>query len=123
MIEAQVMGTGSFVPQQIISNDALSDIVETNDEWISSRTGIKERRISSGENTSYLAAGAAKRAIENARVSPDDIDLIIVATMTPDYFMPSTACLVQKEIGAFNATCFDLSGACTGFMYALNTGF
>lgn len=123
MNEVQIIGTGSCVPAQIITNDHLSNIVETNDEWISSRTGIKERRISGGESTATLASGAAKRALEDAGISPEEIDLIIVATMTPDYFMPSTACLVQKEIEAFNATCFDLSGACTGFLYALNTGF
>lgn len=123
MNEVQIIGTGSCVPDQIVTNDHLSNIVETDDQWISSRTGIKERRISAGENTSILASGAAKEALENAGISAQEIDLIIVATMTPDSFMPSTACLVQKEIEAFNATCFDLSGACTGFIYALNTGF
>ena len=123
MNEVQIIGTGSYVPAQIITNDHLSTIVETNDEWISSRTGIKERRISKGETTSALASGAAKKALEDAGISPETIDLIIVATMTPDYFMPSTACLVQKEIKAYNATCFDLSAACSGFLYALNTGY
>lgn len=123
MHEVQIIGTGSYVPEQIVSNVSLSDLVETNDEWISSRTGIKERRISLGENTSHLAFGAAEKALEDAGISSDEIDLIIVATMTPDYFMPSTACLVQKKIKAYNATCFDLSGACTGFLYALNVGF
>ena len=123
MNEVQIIGTGSYVPAQIITNDHLSTIVETNDEWISSRTGIKERRISKGETTSALASGAAKKALEDAGISPETIDLIIVATMTPDYFMPSTACLVQKEIKAYHATCFDVSAACSGFLYALNTGY
>ena len=123
MYEVQIMGTGSFVPEQIIKNDCLSNFVDTNDEWISSRTGIKERRISSGENTSDLAIGAAKEAIEDANITADEIDLIVVATTTPDFFMPSTACLVQKGIEAYNATCFDISAACTGFIYALNVGF
>ncbi|WP_058485883.1 beta-ketoacyl-ACP synthase III [Defluviitalea phaphyphila] len=123
MHEVQIIGTGSFVPEKVITNDDLSKIVETSDEWIFSRTGIKERRISTKEDTSHLAVKAAQKALKNSEISKEDIDLIIVATMTPDYFMPSTACLVQKEIGAVNATCFDVSGACTGFIYALNTGF
>jgi 3-oxoacyl-[acyl-carrier-protein] synthase-3 len=123
MNEVQIIGTGSSVPDQIITNDHLSNIVDTSDEWISSRTGIKERRIVKGETTANLASSAAKRAIEDAGISPEDIDLIVVATMTPDYFMPSTACLVQKEIKAHNATCFDVSAACAGFIYALNIGF
>ena len=85
MYEVQIMGTGSFVPEQIIKNDCLSNFVDTNDEWISSRTGIKERRISSGENTSDLAIGAAKEAIEDANITADEIDLIVVATTTPDF--------------------------------------
>ncbi|NLK20888.1 MAG: ketoacyl-ACP synthase III [Epulopiscium sp.] len=123
MYEAKIIGTGSFVPEQIITNDMLSNIVETTDEWIASRTGIRKRRISTGENTSEIASKAAKEALKDAKITPDKVDLIIVATITPDSFMPSTACLVQKEIGAYNATCFDISAACSGFIYALNTGF
>lgn len=123
MYEVRIIGTGSFLPQQIIKNDSLSDLVDTNDEWISTRTGIKERRISSGENTSDLAIEAAKEAIKDAGINAEEIDLIVLATSTPDFIMPSTACLVQKGIKAYNATCFDITAACTGFIYALNIGY
>lgn len=114
-------GIGSSVPEKIIKNDDLSNIVETSDEWISSRTGIKERRISVDQNTSELAAEAALRALENAGLKAEEVDLIVVATITPDGFMPSTACLVQDKIGAINATAFDINAACSGFIYAINT--
>lgn len=117
----EIIGTGSYVPDRIVTNDELSKIVETSDEWISSRSGIKERRISLKENTSELAAKAGLRAIENAKLEAKDIDLVIVATTSPDAFTPSTACLVQALIGAKNAVCFDVSAACTGFIFALNT--
>lgn len=99
-------------------------MVETNDEWIKSRTGISERRILKGENlgTSYMAERAANAALEDAGVEAEDIDVIIVATVTPDYLFPATACLVQKRIGATNAYAFDLSAACSGFLFALTTG-
>lgn len=121
MKSVEIIGTGSYAPERIVTNDELSKIVETSDEWISSRSGIKERRISLGENTSELAAKAALKAIENAKVDVKDIELIIVATTSPDAFTPSTACLVQASIGAENAACFDVSAACTGFIFALNT--
>lgn len=114
-----IIGTGSYVPDQIITNDDLSKIVDTSDEWISSRTGILERRISKDENTSVLGAKAAEKAIEDAQIHPEEIDLIITATGTSDQIMPSTACLIQNRIGATNAACFDLAAACTGFVYAL----
>ena len=120
MYNVQIIGTGSYAPGNIVSNDFLATFMDTNDEWISGRTGIKERRISIDENTSDLAIKASIKAIEEAKINPQDIDLIIVATATPDYFFPSTACIVQKKIGAKNATCFDLSAACTGFVYGLN---
>ena len=120
MKEVKLIGIGSFVPEKIVTNDDLSKIVDTNDEWITSRTGIKERRISEGDNTSDLGSKAAIKALENAGLSAMDIDLIIVATSTPDALTPSTAVFIQNKIGAFNAACFDISAACSGFIYALN---
>lgn len=120
MNKVQVIGTGSYVPPKIVNNNDLSCIVDTSDEWISSRTGIKERRISEGENTADMAAKAAMKAIENANIKVEDIDLIIVGTATPDSFIPSTACIVQSNIKAVNATCFDISAACSGFIYSLD---
>jgi 3-oxoacyl-(acyl-carrier-protein) synthase III len=120
MNKVQVIGTGSYVPPKIVSNDHLSCLVDTSDEWISSRTGIKERRISEGENTAEMASKAAMKAIEKANIKPEDIDLIIVGTATPDSFIPSTACIVQGNIKAVNATCFDISAACSGFIYGLD---
>ncbi|MDP1590577.1 MAG: beta-ketoacyl-ACP synthase III [Prosthecobacter sp.] len=114
------MGTGSYMPEKILTNDDLSKIVDTNDEWITSRTGIKERRIAAADQaTSDLASEAARRAMAEAGVTAEEIQLIIVATVTPDMFFPSTACFVQKKIGATNAVCFDISAACSGFLYAL----
>lgn len=118
---ARIVGTGSAVPKNIVTNDDLSRIVDTNDEWISTRTGIRERRIAKEENTTILACRAAKRALENAGMDAADVELIIVATCTPDSFFPNTACQVQKEIGAWNAVGFDLSAACSGFVFALST--
>ncbi len=120
MSEIKIIGTGSYVPKGITTNDELSRWVETSDEWISSRTGIKERRLSIGENTSELASKAAIKALENANMKPEDIELIIVATITGDSFTPSTACMVQENIGAFNAVAFDISAACSGFIFGLN---
>ncbi|MFN0079705.1 MAG: beta-ketoacyl-ACP synthase III [Prosthecobacter sp.] len=117
---SSIIGTGSYMPEKVLTNDDLSKIVDTNDEWITSRTGIKERRIAADDQaTSDLAAEAARRAMTAAGVTPEDIQLIIVATVTPDMFFPSTACIVQKKIGAANAVCFDISAACSGFLYAL----
>ena len=115
-----IIGTGSYLPQRVMTNQELEKLVETSDDWITSRTGIKERHIAAeGESTSDLAAGAARDAMENAGITADEIDLIIVATVTPDMFFPSTACFVQAKIGARNAACFDVSAACAGFLYAL----
>lgn len=122
MNSVKIIGTGSYAPDRIVTNSDLSEIVDTNDEWISSRTGIKERRISTGEDTSVLSTKAALKALEAANIDPLEIDLIIVGTASPDKFIPSTACIVQAEIGAENATCFDIGAACTGFIYALNIG-
>ncbi|HPU63505.1 MAG TPA: beta-ketoacyl-ACP synthase III, partial [Mobilitalea sp.] len=101
--------------------DDLSKMVDTSDEWIRTRTGIRERRISSGISTSDLAYEAGLRAIEDAGLKPEDIDLIICATITPDYFMPSCACMVQQRLGAKNAAAFDLAAACTGMIYGIVT--
>ncbi|MBV7273262.1 beta-ketoacyl-ACP synthase III [Clostridium thailandense] len=120
MNKVQVIGTGSYVPSKVVSNDDLSRMVDTSDEWISSRTGIKERRISEGEDTSEMASKAAMKAIESAGIKPEDIDLIILGTATPDNFIPSTACIVQSNIKAMNAMCFDISAACSGFVYGLD---
>ncbi len=115
-----IIGTGSYLPERVLTNADLEKMVETNDEWIVSRTGIKERRIASAEeSTSDLAAKAALAAMENAGITADEIDLILVATITPDMFFPSTACFVQHKIGAKNAACFDVSAACAGFLYAI----
>lgn len=117
-----IIGTGSYVPERVLTNDDLSKIVDTSDEWITTRTGIKERRIAAeGQNTSDMASEAARSALASAGVTAADIDLIIVATVTPDMFFPSTACIVQKKIEAWNAVCFDISAACSGFLYALQT--
>jgi 3-oxoacyl-[acyl-carrier-protein] synthase-3 len=115
-----IAGTGSYLPEKILTNADLEGIVETSDEWITSRTGIKERRIAADdEATSDLATKAAQQAMEQAGVSADEIDLLIVATISPDMFFPSTACFVQRKLGAGNAVCFDISAACSGFLYAL----
>jgi len=118
-----VTGVGSYVPERVLSNSDLSRMVDTTDEWITSRTGIRERRIAAAdESTSDMAAKAAKRALEFAGVSPEQVDLIIVATITPDMLFPSVACLVQERIGARRAAAFDLEAACSGFIYAIEVG-
>ena len=115
-----IIGTGSYLPEKVLTNEELAKSVATSDEWITSRTGIKERRLAAeGECTSDLAAKAGLAAMENSGITAEDIDLIIVATVTPDMFFPSTACFVQAKIGAKNAACFDVSAACAGFLYAL----
>src|SRR5438093_13471255 len=115
-----IIGTGSYVPEKTLTNADLSRMVDTTDDWITSRTGIKERRIAAkDENTSDMAARAALKAIEQAKISPKEIDLLIVATATPDMLFPATACFVQKKIGATNAACLDISAACAGFLFGL----
>ena len=123
-IHAKISGVGKYLPEYILTNNELETMVETNDEWIKSRTGISERRILKGDNvgTSYMAERAATAALEDAGVEADEIDVIIVATVTPDYLFPATACLVQKRIGASKAYAFDLSAACSGFLFGLTTG-
>ena len=115
-----IIGTGSYVPEKILTNEDLSRIVDTSDEWITTRTGIKQRRIAAkDEHTSDMAAKAALKAIEQAKISPAEIDLILVATATPDMLFPATACFVQKKIGATNAACLDISAACAGFLFGV----
>lgn len=122
MREVKITGTGQYVPKNIVTNDDLSKIVDTNDEWITSRTGIKERRISQGENTSDLAFRAGELALKKANVNAEEIDLIIVATLTADMLTPSVACMVQSKLNATKAAAFDLNAACSGFIYALSIG-
>lgn len=118
-----IIGTGTYVPEKIMTNKDLENIVETSDEWIVSRTGIRERRIASPEMaTSDLATRAAEKALIDAGITADELDLIIVATATPDMYFPSTACLVQANLKASNAAAFDLAAGCSGFVYGLVTG-
>ena len=119
----RIKGTGSCLPKTVITNDYLAGIMETSDEWISSRTGIKERRLVKDETTTYLSAQAAQEALRDSGVSAEELDLLLVATITGDYTTPSTACMVQAEIGAHNAVAFDIQGACAGFMFALHTAY
>lgn len=118
-----VKSFGAYAPSLIVTNDDLSKLVETSDEWIVERTGIRERRISTKEDTSVLAANAAKEALSRAELDGNSLDLIIVATVTPDNFCPSVACMIQKEIGAENAMAFDINAACSGFMFAANIAY
>lgn len=121
LIPVGIIGTGSYVPEQIITNKDLEKVVDTSDEWIVTRTGISERRkAESYIATSDMGLIAGQRAIDAAGIDPEEIDLIIVATITPDMILPSTACLIQEKIGATKAAAFDLSAACTGFVYGLS---
>ena len=120
-MKTRIIGTGSCLPETVVTNDDLSKIMDTSDEWISSRTGIRERRLVKEETTTSMSVTAAKRAMENAGVSAEDIELIIVGTITGDYVTPSTACEIQAAIGADKAVAFDINAACSGFMFALHT--
>jgi 3-oxoacyl-[acyl-carrier-protein] synthase-3 len=117
-----ILGTGAYAPERILTNSDLSRLVDTSDEWIRSRSGIRERRIAAAdEATSDLAVSAARRALEDAGVAASEVDLLIIATVTPDFPMPATACLVQHRLGVpSEAACFDLNAACSGFIYALD---
>ncbi len=117
-----IVGLGFYVPEKVLTNHDLERMVETSDEWIKTRTGIEERRIAErGQGTSDLSAEAAKRAMKSAKVDPSEIDLLIVATSTPDAPLPSTACVLQEKIGTHRAAAFDLAAACAGFLYGLVT--
>ena len=119
-IRTKIVGTGSYLPERILTNVELEGVVETSDEWISTRTGIRSRRIAGpDEKTSGMASEAARRAMAMANVTAEQLDMIIVGTITAEMVMPSCACLVQKEIGAEKAFAFDVSAACSGFVYAL----
>ena len=116
----EVLGVGSHVPERIMPNDEIATMVETSDEWIAARTGIRERRIAAdGESSADLGAEAARRALADADVEPEQVDLIVAATASPDYYFPATAALIGDQIGARNIAAFDLSAACSGFIYAL----
>ena len=122
-ISVGISGIGSYVPDTILTNHDLSKIVDTNNDWIVERTGIEERRIANKDMAaSDLGTKAALKALEDANLSPDEIDLIIVATATPDHFFPSTACIIQKNIDAVKAAAFDMSVGCSGFVYGIAAG-
>ncbi len=120
MIYTEIKGTGSYVPSRVLTNEDMSKIVDTNDEWIVSRTGIKERHVVTDEYTIDLAEHASKKALEDANVDPKDVDLVIVATVTPDNAFPGIAQLLQKRLGLNEVMCFDVNAACSGFLYVLN---
>lgn len=121
LAKARIIGTGSHLPQRVLSNLDLEKMVETTDEWIVTRTGMKERRLArADEFTSDMGVEAALKALEEAKISPDQIDLILVATLTPDYIFPSTACLLQARLKAVNAAAMDIQAACSGYLYALS---
>lgn len=121
MIKARIIGTGSYLPERVLSNHDLEQMVETTDEWIVTRTGMKERRLAGkDEYTSHMGSAAAIAALKDAEIPPEKIDFIIVATITPDYVFPSTACLIQNQIGAKFAAGMDVQAACTGYLYALS---
>ena len=120
-MRGRICGTGSYIPEHYYDNNDLAKFVETNDEWIRERTGIVRRHIAEEDTTVSMAIKAAKNALTDAKLNADDLDLILVSTITPNTVIPSTACEVQKELGAVNATCFDISAACSGFVYAYNT--
>lgn len=116
----EFLGTGSYVPDFVADNDKFSEILDTSDEWIFPRTGIKQRHISADKPNYYMGAQAAIKALESAKMSAEDVELIIVSTCTPDFFYPAMSCLIQKLIGAKNAACFDVNSACTGFITSLD---
>lgn len=118
MITSKIVATGVGMPEMVVTNDDLSKIVDTSDEWITQRTGIRERHITEGENLSVFVTRAAQQILERAQVAPEDLELIIVATCTPDYGTPCVACMVQKNLGASRAVAFDVTAACSGFLFA-----
>jgi len=121
MVKVGILGQGAYLPAEKLTNHDLEKMVDTSDEWIRSRTGIQERRIAGSEKTSDLAVHAARQALKNSKIHADKIDLIIVATISPDSNFPSVACKVQNAIGAKKASAFDVSAACSGYLYALTT--
>lgn len=124
LIPVGILGTGSYVPERVLTNKDLEAMVETSDEWIVTRTGIRERRMSAeGETTADLACEAAKRALSASGVAAEEIDLIVVATITPDSSFPSTACILQERLGMKKAAAFDVSAACSGFIYGMANAY
>lgn len=119
----RIMGTGSYLPENIVTNDDLARIMDTSDEWIASRTGIRARHLVKEETTAQMSAEAAKKALAEAGMKAEDLDLIIVGTLSGDYVTPSTACEVQAILGAEKAVAFDINAACSGFMFAMNTAY
>lgn len=114
------MGVGKYLPERVLNNSDLEKMVDTSDEWISTRTGIKERRMADGSPASFLGTNASRQALKRASIKPEDVELIIVATITPDSHFPSTACYIQEALGAKRAAVFDIGAACAGFVYALS---
>lgn len=117
----RIIGTGSYIPEKVITNDDLAKYVDTSDEWIIERTGIKKRHIMKDETTADMAVEAARKAVENAGIPAEEIDMIIVSSVSSNLILPNTACFVQEQIGAENASCMDINTACTGFITAYNT--
>lgn len=120
MFGIEIIGTGSYVPEFVADNNKFAEFLDTSDEWITPRTGIKERRIMTDKPNYYMGIQAAKAALEDAKLDAKDIDLILVSTCSPDFFYPCMACLIQREIGAENAACMDVNSACTGFITAMD---
>ena len=116
-----ILGTGCYVPEQIMTNDDFTKFVDTNDEWIRTRTGICERHMAGWEPVWYMGARAAEQAIGRAGISPEDIGLIVTSSVTPDFLTPSLSSVIQRETGAVNAAAFDINAACSGFVYAVDT--
>src|SRR5437879_530861 len=120
-MKARIIAMGSYLPEKVLSNQDLEKMVDTSDEWIRTRTGMQERRIAAPhEAASDMGISAARQALERAELDPKEIDLIIVATMTPDHLTPSTAAIIQAKLGAVNAAAFDVQAACSGFLYGLS---
>ncbi|MBA7682256.1 hypothetical protein ES703_90605 [subsurface metagenome] len=121
MRSAKIVGVGSYAPPKVLTNKDLEKMVDTSNEWIIERTGIRERHIADDKTaTSDIGLEAAKKALEDAKVNPEELDLIVVATVTPDFIFPATACLIQDRLGAKKAAAFDLEAACSGFIYGLS---
>jgi 3-oxoacyl-[acyl-carrier-protein] synthase-3 len=119
--DAVITGTGSFTPERVLTNADLEKMVDTTDEWITTRTGIKERRIADKETAaSDLCLEATKKAMDEAKIKPEELDLIMIGTVTSDYLLPSTACILQDKLGAKNAAVMDIVAACSGFLYGLS---
>ncbi len=121
-VRAVVRGCGGYLPERVLTNDDLAKVIDTSDRWISERTGIKERRIAAeGELTSSMGANAARAALDDAGLAPEDIDLIVLATSTPDQTFPATAVTIQAELGITHGAAFDVQAVCSGFVFALAT--